>query len=189
VEPEGSLPCSQETSNGPYPEPEQSSPYNLIYISKIHLLLYSHLRLGLVLPSGLFPSGEHHVHFQNAFFAILKCSLSLMLLIASASTLFLIAVCICSCRLCDVWSLMRATCPYGLTWLVALKEWRALNTSWHDSQSTAGASCILHLQNFYFVHFWWCEGRAEHTVDPLLGNDSINTFPRRQILGKQPVAG
>jgi hypothetical protein len=24
---------------------------------------------------------------------------------------------------------------------------------------------------------------------PLLGNDSINKFPRRQMLGKQPVAG
>jgi hypothetical protein len=25
-------------------------------------------------------------------------------------------------------------------------------------------------------------------VDPLLSNDSVNTFPRRQILDKQPVA-
>jgi hypothetical protein len=27
MEPEGSLPCSQEPSIGPYPEPDQSSPY------------------------------------------------------------------------------------------------------------------------------------------------------------------
>jgi hypothetical protein len=30
MEPEGSLPHSQELSNGPYPEPEQSNPYNPI---------------------------------------------------------------------------------------------------------------------------------------------------------------
>jgi hypothetical protein len=33
IDPEGSLPCSQEPSTGPYPEPDQSGPYHL---SKIH---------------------------------------------------------------------------------------------------------------------------------------------------------
>jgi hypothetical protein len=28
MEPEGSLPCSQGPSTGPYPEPDQSSPYH-----------------------------------------------------------------------------------------------------------------------------------------------------------------
>jgi hypothetical protein len=35
MEPDGSLPCSQDPSTGPYPEPDQSSPYQPI-LSKIH---------------------------------------------------------------------------------------------------------------------------------------------------------
>jgi hypothetical protein len=36
MEPEGSLPCSQEPSTGPYPEPDQSNPYHPILSLKIH---------------------------------------------------------------------------------------------------------------------------------------------------------
>jgi hypothetical protein len=48
MEPVFSLPCSQEPSTVPYPEPDQSN------LSKIHLLS-THLRLGL--SNGLLPSG------------------------------------------------------------------------------------------------------------------------------------
>jgi hypothetical protein len=55
MEPEGSLPCSQEPSTDPYPEPDQSSPYYPILSLWSILTLSTHLRLGL--PSGLFPFG------------------------------------------------------------------------------------------------------------------------------------
>jgi hypothetical protein len=51
MEPEGSLPCSQEPSTSPYPEPDRSNPYHPIltslYASKIehekHLIHLSYL--------------------------------------------------------------------------------------------------------------------------------------------------
>jgi hypothetical protein len=56
MEPEGSLPCSQGISTGPYPEPDQSSPYRpIVSLLRSILILSTHLRLGL--PNGLFPSG------------------------------------------------------------------------------------------------------------------------------------
>jgi hypothetical protein len=63
-EPEGSSPCSQEPSTGPYPEPDQSSPH---YPILSLLILFTHLRLGL--PSGLFLSGFP----TNILYAFLVC--------------------------------------------------------------------------------------------------------------------
>jgi hypothetical protein len=56
MEPEGSLPCSQEPATCPYPEPNESNPHppNPISLRSI-FMLPSHLLLGL--PSGLLPSG------------------------------------------------------------------------------------------------------------------------------------
>jgi hypothetical protein len=54
METEGSLPCSQKPSTGPYPEPDESSPYRPSYFCQIHFNIILQ-RLGL--PSGLFPSG------------------------------------------------------------------------------------------------------------------------------------
>jgi hypothetical protein len=55
MEPEGPLPCSQELSNGPYPEPAQSSLQTTQPTSpRSNLILFTYIRLGL--PRGLFPS-------------------------------------------------------------------------------------------------------------------------------------
>jgi hypothetical protein len=40
---EGSSPCSQEPSTGPYPEPVQSSPYHLVLSPRSILILSTHL--------------------------------------------------------------------------------------------------------------------------------------------------
>jgi hypothetical protein len=54
--PEGSSPCSQEPSTGPYPEPVRSGPYHpILSLLRSILILSTHLRIGLL--SGLFPSG------------------------------------------------------------------------------------------------------------------------------------
>jgi hypothetical protein len=56
MEPEGSLPHSQELSTCPYPEPNQSSPRQPnLPLKRSILILSTHLRLGI--PIGLFPSG------------------------------------------------------------------------------------------------------------------------------------
>jgi hypothetical protein len=48
MEPEGSLPYSQELSIGPYPEPDGSSPYDpILSVWDRFATLSTHLHLGL----------------------------------------------------------------------------------------------------------------------------------------------
>jgi hypothetical protein len=55
VETEGSLPCSQQPSTGPYPESDHPSPYHsFVFLPRSILLSYIHIRLGF--PSCWFPS-------------------------------------------------------------------------------------------------------------------------------------
>jgi hypothetical protein len=63
MEPEGSLPCSQEPSTGHCPEPDQSSPYQPI-LSNIHFNII-HPTMSWS-SSGLFPAG-FHINILYAF--------------------------------------------------------------------------------------------------------------------------
>jgi hypothetical protein len=47
MKPEGSLPCSQEPTTGPYPEPDESNPHPYTVSLRPVLILSSGLRLGL----------------------------------------------------------------------------------------------------------------------------------------------
>jgi hypothetical protein len=55
MEPESSLPFSQELSTGPYPGPDQASPLQPHPVYFRSILISTHLHLGL--RSGLFPFG------------------------------------------------------------------------------------------------------------------------------------
>jgi hypothetical protein len=52
MEPEGSSPCSQEPSSGPYPEPDQPSPR----LSVLYIYLFS----CPLIPSGTYTFQKHH---------------------------------------------------------------------------------------------------------------------------------
>jgi hypothetical protein len=76
MEPEGSLPSSQELSNCTYPELDQSSPQHSRPILKLSI----HLCFGL--PSGLFPSGFPTNNLYTFFFSPIRatCPAHLILL-------------------------------------------------------------------------------------------------------------
>jgi hypothetical protein len=52
MEPEGSLPCSQEPSTGPYPDSDQSSLYHLVFTTPSHLRPF----FNIILPPTMFRS-------------------------------------------------------------------------------------------------------------------------------------
>jgi hypothetical protein len=87
MEPEASLPCSQEPSTGPYPQPHQSNPYHPIPHIFAIIILSSHLLLGL--PSGLFPSGfppTSYMHLSSPPFVLHALPISSFLTHHSDST-------------------------------------------------------------------------------------------------------
>jgi hypothetical protein len=80
METESWIPCSQEPSNGPYPEPYQSNLHHpMLCLLRSILILSTHLRLGLL--SGLFSSGFYNILYEFLFSAIrVACPANLLLL-------------------------------------------------------------------------------------------------------------
>jgi hypothetical protein len=65
IEPEGSLLHWQETSNSPYPEPDQSSQYPPCYLSKIHCNIIHQFTSVFLVASG-FPTNNLYIfHFPS----------------------------------------------------------------------------------------------------------------------------
>jgi hypothetical protein len=87
MEPEGSLPCSQEPSTGPYPEPDQTIPSHLISLRSI-LVLSTHLRLGL--PNGLFPSDFPTNNLYLLLFSSISATCTAHLILLDLIILFIL---------------------------------------------------------------------------------------------------
>jgi hypothetical protein len=73
MEPECSIPNSQELSTCPYPELDQSSPHRPnLSLKRSILILSTHLRFGL--PSGLLPSGFPTNNLHAFFFSPIRAT-------------------------------------------------------------------------------------------------------------------
>jgi hypothetical protein len=70
MEPEGSLPHSQQPSTCPYPEPDQAGPCSIPLLEDHFVILCSHLRLSL--PSDFFLKFPHQ-NLNSPLLAPGKC--------------------------------------------------------------------------------------------------------------------
>jgi hypothetical protein len=68
--PEGSLPCSQEPSTGPYPKPDRSSPSHPFYLSKIHFNPPTYILVCLVVSFLLAFSPISYMHSSSPPFVL-----------------------------------------------------------------------------------------------------------------------
>jgi fumarate reductase subunit D len=83
MEPEGSLPYSQEPSTGPCPEQNQSMPSHPISL-KLILILPTHRPLGL--PNGLFPSDFLSDILYTFLFSTIRATFPVHLILLDLST-------------------------------------------------------------------------------------------------------
>jgi hypothetical protein len=87
MEPEGSIPCSQEPSTGPYSEPYQTNSHHPIFLRSISILS-THLHLGL--PSGLFPSGFPTNILYAVVFSLIRATCQTHLILLDLSILIML---------------------------------------------------------------------------------------------------
>jgi len=81
MEPEGSLPYSQEPVTCSYPEPEQSSPRSRFLLLDDPLDVTPSSHLGLGLSSGLFPSGFPTKNPYTALHSLLRATCPALLIL------------------------------------------------------------------------------------------------------------
>jgi hypothetical protein len=65
MEPEVSLPCSQDPSTGPYPEPDQSIQYHPSCLSKIHFNIILPIKINLIMMVYLWVSYTTSLHAKD----------------------------------------------------------------------------------------------------------------------------
>jgi hypothetical protein len=80
VDSKGSLPCTQEPSTGPYPEPDEASPYHsiLCLIRSILILPPTHLTVCFVVSFLLISPSKSYMHFSSPHACYIPCQYHLL---------------------------------------------------------------------------------------------------------------
>jgi hypothetical protein len=152
---EGSSPCSQEPSTGPYPEPDQSSPYHPILplqdLSKYYppTYIFVFLVVSFILPF----SPIIYVCSSSPFMLHdLLILLDLTILIKLGHEYKLRSAWLCSFLHPPVtWSLFSPNIPLSTLFSITFSLCSSLNVRDQDSHSyrTIGKSIVLYF-NFYY---------------------------------------